>query len=507
MQKEKGLKSVYNRICDLLSVKNITWLAIGVFILIMIPVCYLSFVNRASGDDYGYGAYTRIAWVETHSIVAVMKAVWATIKQYYYGWQGTWFSIFLFALQPEVFSDKAYVIVAFLMLLLWIGSTIVLFKEILHKKLQLDKWSVRLVILLFLVIGIQFVPSTKSAIFWYNGCAHYLVPFAMGQYLVFLLIRFTDNYRKRDFFGICMIMILLGGSNYQAALFALIVAAYAGIYGYSQNNKKKILWILIPIILELIGLGISMTAPGNKVRGGEEFGFSVAKAAETIGLSFAYGMKDIGSYLQEKPLVFIGILLLLLICIEAFKRRNSERKISAPAIKLLALFCLYSAMQAPAIYAGVEVSRGVLNMNFQVFLLMAMGITLILAERISIRTKTEADVYHQKIMVPGLILTFVLLVAFRGNVKDSTSYVSMIYITSGQAADYKQQMKQQTALLESDEAHVVLPFINDVQGPLMHMPVTANPDAWTSKIACEFYGKESVVAIPRPEWNELYGEE
>ena len=102
MQKEKGLKSVYNRICDLLSVKNITWLAIGVFILIMIPVCYLSFVNRASGDDYGYGAYTRIAWVETHSIVAVMKAVWATIKQYYYGWQGTWFSIFY--LDPETSS-------------------------------------------------------------------------------------------------------------------------------------------------------------------------------------------------------------------------------------------------------------------------------------------------------------------------------------------------------------------------------------------------------------------
>ena len=93
-----------------------------VFVLLLIPICYLSFVNRASGDDYGYGIYTRAAWLTSHSLIQVAKAIGATVKQYYYSWQGTWFSIAVFALQPELFSDNAYVIVVFLMLFLWIGN-------------------------------------------------------------------------------------------------------------------------------------------------------------------------------------------------------------------------------------------------------------------------------------------------------------------------------------------------------------------------------------------------
>lgn len=504
MRKENGLRKKYNRICNWFSIRNMSWMAIGLFVILMIPVCYLSFVNRASGDDYGYGAYTRAAWMATGSVWEVIKAAWVTIKQYYYGWQGTWFSIFLFALQPEVFHDKAYVIVAFLMLFLWIVSTIVLFKEILLRKIKFTPWSVRLITVVFLIIGIQFIPSTKSAIFWYNGCAHYLVPFAMGQFLISLLVRFGDRYRKREFIGICIVMTLLGGSNYQAALFAFVALIYAIVQGYVEKKEKKIFLLLVPLALELVGLFVSIVAPGNKVRGGEEFGFSLPKIVETVGLSFWYGMKDVGSYLTEKPLVFVGLLLLILVCFEAFKEREKCEKMCHPMVRIVALICLYSAMQAPAIYAGVEVSRGVLNMNFQVFLLTTMGVILIITERISIKLKQEKSAYHQRILLPGLILLLGLVVVFRGNVKTTTSYISLEYIVSGQAADYKMQMEQQTALLEGAETHVVLPFINDEQGPLMHMPVTDNPDAWTNWIACEFYEKESVVAMPRPQWNELY---
>ena len=83
----------------------------------------------------------------------------------------------------------------------------------------------------------------------------------------------------------------------------------------------------------------------------------------------------------------------------------------------------------------------------------------------------------------------------------------MEYITSGQASDYKQQMELQTKLLTDEELEdVVVPFVNDVQGPLMQMPVTENPQAWTNTVTRDFYGKNSVVAIPREEWQELYGE-
>ncbi len=317
---------VYNKIQDFLSIRNMTRMTIVIFLLLLIPICYLSLVNRATGDDFSYGFYTRVAFVHTHSLVEVWKAIVKTIRQYYYGWQGTWFSIILFSLQPEVFHEDAYVMVVFVMLFLWIGSTTVLCREILYRRVGMDKQSSWLITLLLLIMEMQFVPSTASSIFWYNGCAHYLVPFAMGQYLTYLLLRFSDAYKMKYLIGIFVLMTLLGGSNYQAALFALIVAGYVGIWDYLQKKDKRILLLMLPVVFELIGLVISIKAPGNKVRGGEAFGFSVQKVIETVGFSFLKGIQDIGGYVKEKPLVFVGLLVVFFIFIEALKKEGKKRR-------------------------------------------------------------------------------------------------------------------------------------------------------------------------------------
>lgn len=512
MEEKSKKNRLYNKISRLLSARNLTLAGTLFFILLLLPVLYLSLVNRASGDDYGYGIYTRAAWLGTHSLAEVAKAMRKTVRQYYYGWQGTWFSIGLFTLQPEVFNDHAYWIVAPLMLFFWIASTFYLFKQILSSKLKLNKWSRRLITVCFLIISIEFVPSTKSAIFWFNGCAHYMIPFAMCQMVTAWLLKYSEHYKKRTFIGITVFMTLLGGANYQAALFALIAACYVGIAILVLKRDKRILTLLLPIAFELAGLIVSMKAPGNRIRAGEEFGFSARKGMETVINSFLYGLKDIGTYAQERPLIFVGLLFLFLLFIVIFAVEKNSAGFKHPVWLVLMLYCLYSAMQAPAIYAGVEVSRGVLNTDFQVFMLTASGILMVAAEKLGagIRRKyrEEADrkVYMQ-ILLPGIVICMLLSLILRSNVKDCTSYVCLTYITSGQAADYKDQMDLQTRLMEDENTEdVILPFINDEQGPLMHMPVTADQEAWTNKVTKRFYGKNSVVAMERPKWLELYGE-
>lgn len=506
------MKNLYNRISKLLSTKNLTWMIFIVFVLLLLPIFYLSFVNRASGDDYGYGIYTRAAWLTSHSLIQVAKAVGATVKEYYYSWQGTWFSIAVFALQPEVFSDNAYVIVVFLMLFLWIGSTALLFYQVMRKELGFDWWNYLLITLVFLIISIQFVPSTKSSIFWFNGCVHYLMPFAMCQMIVWLLFRYIKEFRGRYLISITVFTTLIGGSNYQAALFALIVLAYAGIIGWLQKKDKKIFLLVIPFAIEMIGLMISMKAPGNKVRGGEEFGFSISKVVDTVGMCFVEGVRTVLTYLREKPMIFVGLMVLFLFFLEAFAKTIVKKKVIPSWLAVLAFFCLYCAMQAPALYAGVEVSRGVLNMNYMTFLLMTVGVLATGAYELTewiVRRKGKiaGEAMHKKIILPGLLICLILAIQCRSNLKLSTSWVSMEYIRSGQASDYKQQMELQTKLLtEEGLEDVVVPFVNDVQGPLMQMPVTENPEAWTNTVTREFYGKKSVVAIPREEWQELYGE-
>ena len=491
--------------------KYLTLISILFFCILLLPIVYLTFVNRASGDDYGYGTLTRMAWMHTHSLTEVGRAVYRTVRSYYYGWQGTWFSIALFSLQPEVFHDGAYVIVVFLMLFLWIGSTFYLFNQILHQSMRFGRWSYLFITVCFLVIGIEFVPRTKSAIFWFNGCAHYMVPFAMCQMVAAWLFRYCTEYKKSALIGIVLFMSLLGGSNYQAALFALIVTFYAGASAWVLNRDKRVFALCVPMLAELAGLVVSIVAPGNRSRAGEEFGFSVSTGLKTIGKSFVYGIKDIGTYMDTRPLIFVGLFFLFMVFIVVFCMQEDVYRFRHPILLSLMLFCLYSAMQAPAIYAAVEVSGGVPNTNFLVFLLTASGILLIIAEKAADKLKRiwreDTDTKVLRIIVfPGILLCILLTCFGRSYVKTSTSYVSLVYITSGQAHDYKEQMDLQTKLMEDENAKdIVIPGINDIQGPLMHMPVTADEEAWTNTVTAAFYGKHSVVSIERPIWMDMYG--
>ena len=50
---------------------------------------------------------------------------------------------------------------------------------------------------------------------------------------------------------------------------------------------------------------------------------------------------------------------------------------------------------------------------------------------------------------------------------------------------------------------VVLPEMNDQQGPFMHMPLTSDPKSYTNYATARFYGKDSVIAVPREEYEAL----
>lgn len=488
-------------------------ISVIVFMILLLPIVYLTGVNRASGDDYGYGLYTRMAWMRTHSLVEVFKGMCQTVKEFYGGWQGTWFSIAVFTLQPKVFHDKAYVIVAVLMLFLWIASTAYLFREVLCRKLGFSGWSCLLIAVWFLIISIEFIPNTRSSIYWFNGCAHYMLPFAMCQVLTVWLLRYGESYRWRTFVGILIFMTLLGGSNYQAALFGLIAAFYACAWGLLFRKDRRILLLGIPMLTELVGLVVSMKSPGNLVRGGNDFGFSAARAFQTIGSCFVHAVTDIGVYAAERPLALVGLLFLFLLFLLLLRQRQERLAIPHRLILGIMLFCLYSAMQAPELYAGVTVSKGVPNTNYLIFLLTAAFILLMAADcLVACLKKRERAGASQKgfwsVIVAGLFVCAVLGLLNRGGIKRCASYEALVYITSGQAADFKEQMELQTRLLEDDRVtDAVIPGINDRQGPLMHMPVTKNKDAYTNQVTGRFYGKQSVVSIERPVWMERYAAE
>lgn len=480
--------------------KKIMFILIAAFVVSLLPLLYLSGYVHASGDDYGYGAETHWIWLQTHSVFETVKRAAYTSKLYYYGWQGTWFTIFLMALQPEVFSPDGYWIVPWLMLGINILATSLVTWYFLVKRLQLGKVTWGCVNSLFLLAMIQFFPHTKSAIFWWNGTVHYIVPYCLAMVAVYAMFRFSDTGKKRFLFLTCLTMFCLGGSSYLAPLFALIVLFYLLLF--EGMKKRHLFWLLLPAMIEGAGLVISMLAPGNKRRGGEDFGFNWALIVNTILNCFKEGVLTVFGYMRDYPAVFLIFLLIAMLLAEAFMQQEELRKPRFPLLFFLLMFCLYCAMFAPGIYAGVEVSGGVPNTIFQVFLLTLLadivyGIGWLCAVWKQKRGAV-CIIQVRAAFLPFVCVGLMLLFLQKGTLKDTVFYKCYAYISSGQADDYKAQMDERLALLlDPTLKEVELPEMNPEQGPLMHMEVMEDPDAWTNMVAEQFFQKKSIVQVKR----------
>lgn len=480
--------------------KKIMWILLAVFALSLIPLLYLSGYVHASGDDYGYGAETHRIWLETHSLFQTLKRAGQTSMDYYYGWQGTWFTIFLMALQPEVFSPDGYWIVPWVMLGINIFSTSLFTYYFLVKRLKLSKalWGCVDILLLFSMI--QFIPRTKSAIYWWNGTVHYIVPYCLAMIAVYAMFRFSDTGKKRFLILTCISMFCLGGSSYLAPLFALIVLFYLLIF--MGRKRKYLFWLLLPAAIETAGLIISFLAPGNKRRGGEEFGFHWLLVVETIASCFREGAIAVAGYIRDYPAIFVCFLIVAMLLAEAFMQQENAAAFPMPLLFVGLMFCLYCAMYAPGIYAGVEVSGGVPNTIFQVFLLTFLADLVYVLGWLCTKWKeksgTKTVLQIRLMFLPFLCIGLVLLFMQKGTLKDATAYECYAYVASGQADDYKAQMEERLALLlDPTLKEVELPEMNPEQGPLMHMEVMEDPDAWTNMVAEQFFQKDRIVQVKR----------
>lgn len=501
-------EKLYTRVAEKITLTHIAILALIGFITSLLPEIALTFINRAAGDDYGYGSLTRQAWVVSHSFPEVVKAAGESVRQYYFGWQGTWFSVFLFGFHPEVFHEKAYVVVTILAMGMWIGVTTMVLHYFLVKKAGFAKNGFILINSLFLLIQMQFIPGIKSSLFWFNGIIHYLLPYTMCMLLVYLLDYYINRKDKSFslgyFAGILLLMGMLGGASYQAALFAPIITVLYIAADYWKKKRKNIFLLVIPLSVLMLGLIISMKAPGNKVRGGQDFGFSLSRAAITVGQSFAEGIRQIGGYFMEKPIAMIGLFLMVVTVFYVWSRIEAKGRYPYPGLFAVTLFGIYCAMWAPEIYAGTEVSLGVDNIYYQAFVMMVLVISCYTGGWLKHKGRL-GSMRISRSVIPALLVCLALTVMFRANLKATTAWECLDYIMTGQAGDYREHMNIQTAIMLDEKVKdAVLPFINDDQGPLMHMPATEDSEAWTNTVMKEFYGKNSVVAMDRVLWNEQY---
>ena len=98
------------------------YIFLAILLLSLIPLIWLGRYNYPTGDDYYYGAETHLVWQQTGSIIQTLDAACAGVADSYQIWQGTYSALFLMYLAPNVFSNTAYHLVTFVILLLLCGG-------------------------------------------------------------------------------------------------------------------------------------------------------------------------------------------------------------------------------------------------------------------------------------------------------------------------------------------------------------------------------------------------
>ncbi len=488
------------------------------FFISLLPIFYCSFFDYATGDDLWEGAAAHRVLVENGSVKEFFRAVYEWAKVDYLGWEGNWSSIILWCLEPSIWGEKVYCITPWIALTALCGGTAYFLLYFLKKYLVCELSFSLIVTLLACFFSVQYMPNIRNGIFWYTGMINYIFPYGLAMIAFVWIDKFLETGKRHYCIGVALAFTYLSGAGYTPIVLAFEVLVLF-LFGQAIKNKrqgcnfpKRYFNLFIPLILLVIGFVFSAVSPGNAVRGGESYYFSGVRIFTTILESVKCGLYGgIEWGLSVRPL-FLIIPVLVLGSWEQVDIMKAKLKFNHPVSVIILLFLISCSMYAPGIYAQSEVSGGVPDTIYFVFLISSiLGIIYLtccikkkmLEKQLKGMTEKRLEKLRMFIIVGEIIFCLIFGRHLIGNMAD---YVCLVYIKSGQLSDFEYQMRERLEVLNNPEiTDVVLPEMNNEQGPFMHMPLMPDPDAYTNRATARFYGKESVIAIPRTEYYELYG--
>jgi len=315
-------------------------------VLSLIPLLLLAPYAAPVLDDFIYGTPIHFTLEAGKGFPSVLSAVWENIVYTYMDWQGTFSSVILFSLEPGAFSESAYGLTAWVYIAAIIASVFLALGTV----RGLGLWPRLFIGGVVSFLAVQYLPSTAQWIYWWNGASHYLAFWTLSVLAVFWQTRLSrrDGTGKSFYcslvFG-CILSFLVGGGNYCTALVFPLVSACLAAYAFWAKRPKPVLsGNILMLLMAVIGLAVSILAPGNAVR---QAAFEKLSPISAVVLSFKQAGTDLFSMLDLK---LLGAVML---CIPVFlyASKDSVYSFRLPLLILAGSFCAYAALYTPPLYA------------------------------------------------------------------------------------------------------------------------------------------------------------
>ena len=477
-------------------------------LVLLVPILWIAFFDHSCYDDYSNGFSARMAWVGTHDLFSVLLAALYTVKGVWLHWQGTFTSIFMFALQPAVFGENYYFITAYILSAFLIAGTFLFFRKLLHVRYG-RKAIGDILACVVSILSIELMPSPAEGLYWNIGGVYYTLSYGVMLMIFSRYLTIFYTYEKNKWYHwlwTAILAFLLCGTNYVTSLLTIEVTALLFLYALCTKQKYRngMLWVLLAA---LVAFAINALAPGNSAR---QAVFVRDTPWHAIKASFEYAA------LYAKAWTRDSLLLPMLFMVPFFiqlRPREGRTSFKGCLSALVLMYLLFASSFTPTIFAGMG-SGGigpdrVQNIRFFMWIVVcfiAEMLAIEMAVALLSKLRFLGDKVRRVCMAVTLALPCVALllaapVALRNvrySVDSYTTTSAMVSLQTGEAKEYDNIFDRRMKVYLSDEKNPVMEPLTVRPHVLFYSDIKEDPKHEINYFVALFFQKESVRLAPDP---------
>ena len=432
--------------------KYIAYTMVVLMIGTLLPIMYLGRYNHPTGDDYYYGAETKLVWEATDSVMQTLAEAVRGVVYQYHNWQGTYSAMLLMYIPPNIFGQWAYRFVTSAIILLLVGGIFYLMRTIICHVLKGTGKLWLMVSSLLTLLCIQTVPFPGESFFWYNGSMYYTGYFAVTLFFCGAVVRYMVKPQKYRIPVMCFLAVFLGGGNYVSllpTLLFMLMLTMVLVWKRAAGARG----IGAVTLFFLICFCVNVLAPGNHVR---KDGMWSIPAWKAILKSLLQGGRYSVAWTG-------GWLILALLIMTPFLWRGFAEidfRFRYPLLAVGIFFGMFCSMSTPVFYTMNSTGPvRVVDIVYYGFLLFVfwgyyyvLGYCYRLVER---RTRLSLP----RGVGRGLVVFVLLLGTMQivgGAVGKTTIGKTVELLASGSAAAYEREYQERRRILEDETVRDVV---------------------------------------------------
>lgn len=481
-------------------------------LVVVFPLLLISQYNRPSADDWSYGVDTYRVIGIGGGVLSVLKAAIRTAYQSYFNWEGRYSNAFLAALQPGIWGEKYYSVVAYLILGSIIVFEIVLCRSVFCVKEKKDNRLYWLpVIISVLILQILYCPSPVESFYWYTGAINYTFIYGLSLVLLVLFCRLGMQNSSRwkyilESIAACILAILVGGDNFATSLSSFLTFIILSVVFIIYRRQAFYRTWFVTLLMG-VSLFICIFAPGNMNRLNGNFGGeTTGSAVEAVLMSLVRSATNIYSWTNTRVL----LMLLFVLPFVWMAVKNIDFGFRYPTLFTLLTFGLYASQITATMY--VDGTTGGMRMAailYYSYMIWLVGNVFYWVGWLSKSTNKlqlfldKAGRFAEKYLIVycGIIGIVLVAVIYTFDLRDISSYKAYRDWRQGWAQQYAAEWDARIEILRDDSVKEV-EFAPLTVCPEMLLYTDLQEETgyyWVNSACAQYYGKTYVHIVPPQE--------